>query len=372
MQPKPSLPLFFLLSAFVFTLFSVEPRPGEWTVLEGARLDKKGYHDGDSFHVRYQGEDYVFRLFYVDAPETDERYPDRIRGQAKYFGISADETLEAGEDATRFAEKFLSGTFTVYTDWTDGWGRGTRYRAIFVKDGEELGAALVGAGLARNSGFVPDTSWPGLREDVWEYRKELEKLENRAKRENRGAWGFRQDRPAPSPDADSGDSPKPTDSLVDLNSASGPELEKLPRIGPVLAGRIIEARPFFTIEELAQVSGISFKTIDGLRSQARVIPPPIQPNTALYYKENARFYLNRLVRVVVESLQPLDDWAPAGYSVAEATTANLDTPGGTIRLFAPTPNMNYAIERFKQSPEPLDVRARLRDYEGEIILVVDP
>jgi competence protein ComEA len=49
-------------------------------------------------------------------------------------------------------------------------------------------------------------------------------------------------------------------SLVNINTASAPELESLPGIGPVLAQSIIEYRqshgPFATIEEITNVPGI--------------------------------------------------------------------------------------------------------------------
>jgi DNA uptake protein ComE-like DNA-binding protein len=43
---------------------------------------------------------------------------------------------------------------------------------------------------------------------------------------------------------------------IDLNTASQVELETLPHIGPVLARRIIAARPFVAVQDLAKVHGI--------------------------------------------------------------------------------------------------------------------
>ena len=46
---------------------------------------------------------------------------------------------------------------------------------------------------------------------------------------------------------------------VGLNSASKGVLRKLPKVGAVVAERIIEARPFERIEQLKQVDGITEK-----------------------------------------------------------------------------------------------------------------
>lgn len=62
---------------------------------------------------------------------------------------------------------------------------------------------------------------------------------------------------------------------VDLNGASAPELASLPRIGPALARRIIDARPHVDVTSLADVRGIGPKTIAQLRERARIGPGPV-------------------------------------------------------------------------------------------------
>jgi competence ComEA-like helix-hairpin-helix protein len=43
---------------------------------------------------------------------------------------------------------------------------------------------------------------------------------------------------------------------LDINSASAAELQDIPGIGPVMADRIIAARPFKSADDLRQVKGI--------------------------------------------------------------------------------------------------------------------
>ena len=53
--------------------------------------------------------------------------------------------------------------------------------------------------------------------------------------------------------------------LLDINTASSQALDKLPSIGPALAARIIEHRPFTSVEQLDNVPGIGVKTLAKLR-----------------------------------------------------------------------------------------------------------
>jgi len=69
---------------------------------------------------------------------------------------------------------------------------------------------------------------------------------------------------------------KPANALVDLNTAGSEQLQRLPRIGPVLANRILAHRSrrggFARLADLEEVSGIGPKTIAGLRAYATLSP----------------------------------------------------------------------------------------------------
>ncbi len=66
-----------------------------------------------------------------------------------------------------------------------------------------------------------------------------------------------------------GDNPQNT-GPVDLNHASLEDLTELTGVGEVLARRIIEARPFQTIDDLSRVQGISSTLINQIRSLVMV------------------------------------------------------------------------------------------------------
>jgi DNA uptake protein ComE-like DNA-binding protein len=62
-----------------------------------------------------------------------------------------------------------------------------------------------------------------------------------------------------------GSGAKKPDRLIDINSASEKDLESLPGIGSVIARRIIESRPYRTVDDLQRVKGIGEKRLAEIR-----------------------------------------------------------------------------------------------------------
>lgn len=65
--------------------------------------------------------------------------------------------------------------------------------------------------------------------------------------------------------------------LIDINSATAKEFERLPRIGPQIAGRIVAYREkngaFKRIDDITRVRGIGPKTLERLRPHLTVSLP---------------------------------------------------------------------------------------------------
>jgi competence protein ComEA len=66
----------------------------------------------------------------------------------------------------------------------------------------------------------------------------------------------------------------PQNNKININTANGAELEKLPRIGPALSQRIIEYRdkngPFKDIKDIKKVSGIGDKMFENMKDKITV------------------------------------------------------------------------------------------------------
>lgn len=58
---------------------------------------------------------------------------------------------------------------------------------------------------------------------------------------------------------------------LDLNVASKEQLKELPGVGDVLADRIIDARPFYSVEQLKDVKGVGEATYVKLRGYVKVV-----------------------------------------------------------------------------------------------------
>lgn len=321
----------FASSYLGLTAAALEARDRVWIELKNCRLDADASNDADSFHVKADGKEYIFRLYFVDAAETDAGFPERVAEQAKYFGVTPAQAIQLGVLAKKFTRQKLSAPFTVRTRMQDALGRSKkqRYYAFIETSEGDLGELLVANGLARVHGAIASS---GSSAPARQKRK-LEQLERVAKQQKVGAWGasvgrmtarLRKDpakggvssfdaffhperaaaatttaapddtedaleaveapatpaplvpppitRPAatavprvvPVPTA-APSAPIAAGGKLDPNTATAEQLMAIKGIGPILAGRIIEARPYKSANELQKAKGIGPKKYEAIR-----------------------------------------------------------------------------------------------------------
>ena len=305
--------LFTIAAQWAILLFSVAASFGRQppTTFENCVLVMNRFGDGDSFHVTAKGKEYIFRLYFVDAPETDAEYPNRVKEQAKYFGVTDAQALQLGELAKQFSREKLSRPFIVRTRWEDARGdsRQRRFYAVVQTSNGDLGEQLVENGLARVYGRAGQ---PGEMATVTGEWEKLRRLEQKARSEKVGAWGAptgrlttratnaesargvdpfdaffhpeKQATPVPSPTQISqGSTLAATDRFkpaghrattglagkLDVNTASKAELDQVPGIGPTLAAAIMAARPFARANDLKRVKGVGDKKYQDIRPYFR-------------------------------------------------------------------------------------------------------
>lgn len=174
---------------FLFGSCALQAEP--WETISDCRLIENRYLDGDSFHVQAKNQDQVFRLYAVDAPETDDKFPERVNEQKKYFSTTKKAILAGGQEAAEFTRKLLQDPFTVETKWVDAKGNSQQPRffaKVTLADGSDLGMRLIEAGLARSY---------GMREDVLlSYLNHLDKAQTAAQESGIGLWSAKAKRAA--------------------------------------------------------------------------------------------------------------------------------------------------------------------------------
>lgn len=250
---------------------------GNWEELKGCTLSTNAHSDGDSFHLQHNGRTYIFRLYFVDAPEVDAAKSDaalkqRIREQAAYFGTAPSDIPRGGSLAAQFSLGKLKGhDFTVVTRWQPVMGPGGRFYCVLLLKGENLAEALVANGLARVHG--QRANWPDEPSSKTFFNK-LKNLEMTARERRRGLWdekSFPRNATVGTPGAGTpAKAPgKSQSGTVDINEASAEEMQTLPGIGAKLAERIIANRPYQKVDDLLKVRGIGTSNLERFRARVR-------------------------------------------------------------------------------------------------------
>ena len=173
--------------------------PDGWDLLTGVSLVPTKSNDGDSFKVKHGNQTTIFRLYYVDTPESElKKYRDgntnreRVAEQADYFGgLALTQATALGEAAKKFTLDLLNqGGFEVLTKYEGVYGPGRRYAFILVPwEGKRvfLHELLVDQGLARI--HTKGTTLPNGRHTK-DQKEQLQRREKKAQESARGGWGM--------------------------------------------------------------------------------------------------------------------------------------------------------------------------------------
>src|SRR5438874_124864 len=179
-----SLTVFLLLFVAAIGLASEKK---EWVKLTDCAYVAADYNDGDSFRVKAGTNEFLLRLYFVDAPETNLRYPERTREQSEYFGVTLDQSMRGGREARDFVREKLRDPFTIWTRWASAAGRSKehRYYGWVLAGTNALDELLISKGLARPKGVRPNLP-TGQKQAAHVAR--LHELEAEAKRQKAGLW----------------------------------------------------------------------------------------------------------------------------------------------------------------------------------------
>ncbi len=184
----PIIGALLFASGLEFRAAEAKKPPLKWFTLPGCQFMAAEHRDGDSFHLMTADQrQFIFRLYFTDAPETDTSIKERVQEQAAHFGVTEAEILKGGEAAKKFAAAWLQRGCTVTTRWQNAQGRSRlpRYYAQIDVGGRDLGELLVSYGWARAKGTVailPDGK------PAKEHMAKLQKLEAEAKAKRLGLW----------------------------------------------------------------------------------------------------------------------------------------------------------------------------------------
>jgi len=167
-----------------------------YEIISGCRWQDHKGNDGDSFRARLpDGRVEEFRLYYVDAPESQFRTyrggatnRERIHEQARALGLTDEQAVEIGKKAKARVHDLLAGKpFTLHTRWDDPFGDRRYHAFVTPQGGPLLEETLVREGLARihtKPADLPDGT------PVKERLRQLREMEKEARQAKRGAWGM--------------------------------------------------------------------------------------------------------------------------------------------------------------------------------------
>lgn len=168
-------------------LLAQDALAARWQKLSNCQLIPGRPFDGDTLPVSHAGQEYTFRLYFVDAAETNRENSAFLIAQATYWDIPDMHVVRVGRDASEFVARTLQPGFAVLTQWEKAGGtpEAPWYYALIQAGEDDLAELLVEQGLARIHGAsTPPPDGTSLED----FTHRLRQAENRAKHRKVGAW----------------------------------------------------------------------------------------------------------------------------------------------------------------------------------------
>ncbi|HEV8716246.1 MAG TPA: hypothetical protein VGX03_25900, partial [Candidatus Binatia bacterium] len=104
-------------------------KPKVWEKLTDCQYVPYAYNDGDSFRVKCGTDEFIVRLYFVDAPETDTKDHERTQEQTEYFGVTLENNIQAGVQARDAVDELLrAAPFVIWTRRASAAGRSKQLR----------------------------------------------------------------------------------------------------------------------------------------------------------------------------------------------------------------------------------------------------
>jgi hypothetical protein len=166
----------------------------DFEVFPKAQLVESKNNEADTLRIKPSptAEEAVFRLYFVDAPETTLSSPQTVQEQARYFDASQENVLKVGVEAAAYVTELLkTRPFMLYTRWEPVPDR-TRYYGMIkvsLKPGEytHLADILMKRGYGRLHGLTCEL--PDGVQGINDYGRYLLDLGKKAREDKIGIWG---------------------------------------------------------------------------------------------------------------------------------------------------------------------------------------